>query len=261
MNVTILASTCGTFFCPMWQIYCIVSIVQKRELTQETDESVALMMGDSSFGTYFLDIKNCQGLWACAVCFTMLTELSHCKHLLGNRSDTWLCVRLIGGASMLKCYLLSEEPQRTASSRHTLCVLCVRLRMTPHSTLSAISGRKQHLWGGSFCQRSDHVDWFWLGHVRSISVREWENMLGWMEGCGVIYTSGPWSACNGSSEMTGFPMQAWERKCWTVDGGSICSSRSPLTLVWSYQKLSTPVRILKYYLKATWNRNGFCLMF
>lgn len=91
--------------------------------------------------------------------------------------------------------------------------LCVRSWMNPHSTLSAISGRKRHLWGGSFCQQSDHVDWFWLGHVRSISVREWENMLGWMEGCGVIYTSGPWSACNGSSEMTGFPMQAWERKC------------------------------------------------
>lgn len=67
--------------------------------------------------------------------------------------------------------------------------------------------------GGRVCQRSDHVDWFWLGHVRSISLREWKNVLGGMEGCGVIYTSGPWSACNGSSETTGFPMQAWERKC------------------------------------------------
>jgi len=82
-----------------------------------------------------LDVKKkkqiCQGLRACAVCFIMLTELSHCKHLLGSRSDTWLCVRLIAGASTLKCYLLSEEPQRTASSRYTLCVFMCQIVYDP----------------------------------------------------------------------------------------------------------------------------------
>jgi len=125
--------------------------------------------------------------------------------------------------------------------------LCVRSCMTPHSTLSAISGRKRHLWGGRVCQRSDHVDWFWLGHVRSISLREWENVLGGMEGCGVIYTSGPWSACNGSSETTGFPMHSR-----TVDGGSICSSwRPPDLSIWRYQKLCLKNNI-KANIKSKW---------